>query len=207
MKIWLQDILACPICKHYPLNLYIFSYETNEKVFKDFINNYMNKDINFHLKEKIPEWTQDKDPISIKDNIVIEETNIKDYIDLIKSSIEEINFIFDKSSYDQSKKCFDIIKTNVKKKISEFSDYSNTNKIDEILPELNFLNRLKIEIEINTGLLFCNKCNRWYPIINSIPRMLPDEYREKEKDIEFLISHKNFLNEEFFNKNLKPFNL
>jgi uncharacterized protein YbaR (Trm112 family) len=42
------------------------------------------------------------------------------------------------------------------------------------------------EIIITEGILFCSKCSRYYPIIEEIPIMLPDELREKNKDIEFL---------------------
>lgn len=33
------------------------------------------------------------------------------------------------------------------------------------------------ETIISEGVLRCSKCNRWYPIIDSIPRMLPDSMR------------------------------
>ena len=36
------------------------------------------------------------------------------------------------------------------------------------------------------GVLFCSQCSRFYPIIEEIPVMLPDELRDKEKDIQFL---------------------
>jgi uncharacterized protein len=39
---------------------------------------------------------------------------------------------------------------------------------------------------ISDGVLFCNKCYRFYPIIDEIPVLLPDELREKQKDIDFL---------------------
>ena len=42
------------------------------------------------------------------------------------------------------------------------------------------------ETVIKEGVLFCSQCSRFYPIIEEIPVMLPDELREKEKDIEFL---------------------
>ncbi|HYY66293.1 MAG TPA: Trm112 family protein [Nitrososphaeraceae archaeon] len=42
------------------------------------------------------------------------------------------------------------------------------------------------DIIISEGVLFCTKCLRFYPIIDEIPVMLPDELREKQKDIEFL---------------------
>jgi uncharacterized protein len=42
------------------------------------------------------------------------------------------------------------------------------------------------EIVIKEGVLFCSQCSRFYPIIEEIPVMLPDELRDKEKDIQFL---------------------
>ena len=40
--------------------------------------------------------------------------------------------------------------------------------------------------EVVYGILICEKCMRWYPIDDEIPIMLPDDLREKEKDITFL---------------------
>ena len=34
------------------------------------------------------------------------------------------------------------------------------------------------------GALFCTDCSRFYPIIDEIPIMLPDELREKELEME-----------------------
>jgi uncharacterized protein YbaR (Trm112 family) len=39
---------------------------------------------------------------------------------------------------------------------------------------------------IKEGVLYCSQCSRFYPIIEEIPVMLPDELRDKEKDIQFL---------------------
>ena len=36
------------------------------------------------------------------------------------------------------------------------------------------------------GALYCSDCSRFYPIIDEIPIMLPDELRDKKQDIEFL---------------------
>ena len=47
------------------------------------------------------------------------------------------------------------------------------------------------EAIINEGLLFCNECFRYYPIIDEIPIMLPDELRERQTDISFLQKWKN----------------
>ncbi|HEC38908.1 MAG TPA: hypothetical protein ENI29_11785, partial [bacterium] len=80
-------------------------------------------------------------------------------------------------------------------------------KLNNIIPELYFLNKIKLEIEIESGLLFCKNCKRWYPIIDTIPQMLPDEYRNEEEEISFLENNRNLLDKEFFNQELKPFNI
>ncbi len=46
-----------------------------------------------------------------------------------------------------------------------------------------------VKKEIISGILICPNCGRWYPIIEGIPYMLPDEYRDKKIDREFLIKH------------------
>ena len=43
--------------------------------------------------------------------------------------------------------------------------------------------------EIETGLINCSKCNRYYPIKKTIPIMLPDDLRNKEEDKKFLNTH------------------
>ncbi|MBE9391682.1 Trm112 family protein [Fervidicoccus fontis] len=62
--------------------------------------------------------------------------------------------------------------------------------------------------EIETGVLYCPGCGRWYPIINGIPHMLPDYIRkeEKNKDIEFLKKYKDKLPEKIWKKGM-PYNL
>lgn len=37
-----------------------------------------------------------------------------------------------------------------------------------------------VEVEVVEGLLVCEKCARWYPIIEEVPHMLPDDMRGKE---------------------------
>jgi uncharacterized protein YbaR (Trm112 family) len=44
---------------------------------------------------------------------------------------------------------------------------------------------------IKQGVLFCGKCSRYYPIVDEIPIMLPDELREKQRDIDFLKKWQN----------------
>lgn len=60
--------------------------------------------------------------------------------------------------------------------------------------------------EIKTGLLVCPSCNRWYPIDEDIPRMLPDENRQEKDDVDFLLRWKDRIEIQILN-NGKPFNL
>lgn len=49
------------------------------------------------------------------------------------------------------------------------------------------------------GALYCSECSRFYPILEEIPIMLPDELRDKKKDLEFLKNNKNILPEKIVN--------
>ena len=53
---------------------------------------------------------------------------------------------------------------------------------------------------IAEGAIFCSQCSRFYPIVDEIPIMLPDELRDKNQDIEFLKKNKNKLPEKIVNK-------
>lgn len=53
-----------------------------------------------------------------------------------------------------------------------------------------------IKNEIKTGIIYCSSCHRWYPIIDEIPRMLPDNYRRKDEDIQFLKQHESLIPED-----------
>jgi len=57
--------------------------------------------------------------------------------------------------------------------------------IDKHNPLELFENKLDGE-KIAEGALYCKKCSRFFPIIDEIPIMLPDELRNKKQDIEFL---------------------
>jgi len=54
---------------------------------------------------------------------------------------------------------------------------------------------------VSEGVLFCSKCSRFYPIIEEIPIMLPDELRNKEQEIEFLANNKKNLPEKITKAN------
>ena len=53
---------------------------------------------------------------------------------------------------------------------------------------------------VSEGALFCSKCSRFYPIIEEIPIMLPDELRDKKLEMEFLKKYKEELPEKIITK-------
>jgi uncharacterized protein YbaR (Trm112 family) len=59
--------------------------------------------------------------------------------------------------------------------------------------------------EIVEGLITCPKCGRYYPIIDEIPHMLPDDLRERSEDLKFLEKWKMKVPEKILNEG-KPFN-
>ena len=56
------------------------------------------------------------------------------------------------------------------------------------------------------GAIYCTKCSRFYPIIEEIPIMLPDELRDKNQDIEFLKRNEDTLPEKI-TKQASPWHL
>jgi len=207
MKLWLFDILACPIDKNFPLKLYIFSFENKSDEIQSIINIYECRDINFIKNEKIINIYQKNGEFYLKDNIIIEKTLIKSYLKAIILSINEFENVFDKTTNELSKKCFQIMNSDVKSTILNFFKNQKFSLIEDILPELYFINKIKLDFEIESGILFCSNCKRWYPIIETIPQMLPDKYRDEKKDTKFLETNKNLLNEKFFDQDLKPFKI
>lgn len=46
---------------------------------------------------------------------------------------------------------------------------------------------------ISEGVLYCIKCLRFYPIIEAIPILLPDDLRDQKQELEFLTKHSKVL--------------
>ena len=59
---------------------------------------------------------------------------------------------------------------------------------------------------IKEGVLLCSKCKRFYPIVDEIPVMLPDELRNSEEDLSFLKKWAEVLPKEVLYE-AKPFHL
>ncbi len=126
MKFRLMDLLACPICKKFPLELYVF--ETR----------------------KVERSTDEKKPLC------------------------ELYCAYNKSY---------------------IKDLQQPPPCDECYKE-----------EIVEGLLFCPSCKRWYPIIDEIPRMLPDNLRKREEDLKFLEKNRSKIPKEVLESGL-PVNM
>lgn len=60
--------------------------------------------------------------------------------------------------------------------------------------------------EIVEALIVCAACNRWYPVIDEIPHMLPDNLRSRDEDLAFLRKWEKRVPEKIL-KEGKPFNL
>lgn len=207
MKPWLLDILACPIDKHFPLELYIFSYETETQDFQDFFEIYKARDLESIRSEKIINLNKDSEGFLVKDLIVIKETAVEEYLNKILQSINELKNIDDRSQIDIIRKIYSLALNEIQEKIKTFVQKKQFQNLNKILPELYLINKLKIDVEIESGLLFCEKCNRWFPIIDTIPQMLPDKYRDRKKEIKFLKNKKNLLDKSFFRTELQPFGI
>jgi uncharacterized protein YbaR (Trm112 family) len=62
------------------------------------------------------------------------------------------------------------------------------------------------EETIVSGVLLCSKCSRYYPIVDEIPVMLPDNLRNKKEDLTFLEKWKDRMPDEVVH-NGKPWSL
>ena len=123
-------------------------------------------------------------------------------------SFPSIEIIIDKTPSENSKKLLALtIDSLVKIKHSAMNDEKAL--LRNMPEEIDVIYRYLNLIEIDSGILVCSKCGRWYPICNAvetIPEMLPDDLREKDKDIKWMQKWSELIPNEII-KNGKPFNL
>lgn len=197
MKLWLNEILACPEDKHFPLYLYILKWNTEKRkldfpsIIHDFKAGTLEPDIPKGLVEIKEEPGQ---PIKIKDMIAIKPMEPKEYIETLLKSIAELDYVFDYSpdAKTNATEIINFIKTEIRDNLQrELANVSTKDSaalkkvIDRLYPAFGLLNIVKIIHEVDVGILYCEKCNRWFPMFDSIPQMLPDKFRVKDSDAEF----------------------
>jgi uncharacterized protein len=84
------------------------------------------------------------------------------------------------------------------RKMNDASTNSTSNSVSD-------MNEGTTEI-VEEGLLLCRSCLRFYPITEEIPIILPDELRDKKKDLEFLKTWNESIPNDLL-KNLRPWTL
>ena len=72
-------------------------------------------------------------------------------------------------------------------------------------PSVSQIDTQSFEI-VEEGLLLCRTCLRFYPITEEIPIILPDELRDKKKDMEFLKTWNEAIPNDLL-KSLKPWTI
>ena len=77
----------------------------------------------------------------------------------------------------------------MKRLFSAKSKMSGERILKELASDVDVAYRYMNLLEVDCGILFCTNCMRWYPIgssVPTVPELLPDELRDKKKDLEFL---------------------
>lgn len=77
--------------------------------------------------------------------------------------------------------------------------------IDKHFPLEIFESKMTDDVVVE-GALYCTDCSRFYPIIEEIPIMLPDELRDKKQDMDFLNNNQEKLPEKII-KQASPWHL
>jgi uncharacterized protein YbaR (Trm112 family) len=186
MKPWLLNILACPMDKHHPLKARFFSWETAEDEIRKIVSEVGWPSPNFKKNyEHIAKQLIDG---------VISESALKNIEDVSgsKYTAELLNAAVDS-----------FVRFNLEHKKFE------KDLLKERLKDIDTLYRFLNLIEVNTGLLMCPKCGRWYPIgcsVETVPEMLPDELREEKRDLEWLVKWRDLVPKQVL-KDGKPYNL
>jgi uncharacterized protein YbaR (Trm112 family) len=165
LKPWLLNVLACPIDKHHPLEAYFYKWETTddelEKINRDAgkPNKHFSKQYG-HLSKQITDGT-------------ISLTSLKDIKDETGNS-------------DTLKLLADVSKFMAR---LEYEPELTVDTLKKYPEGMDILYRYLNLIEVEEGLLRCPECGRWYPIGNSvetIPELMPDDLRDKERDLAWL---------------------
>lgn len=186
MKPWLLNILACPIDKHHPLEAYFFSWETEKDEMRKIaseagLQSHQFKKNYKHLSKQLVDGTIS--PVALR--------NVNDV------------------SGSESSKGLLAIALDALSRLEKSLEMSEMDLLREFPQDIDALYRFLNLIEVDAGLLVCPECHRWYPIgsaVETIPEMLPDDLREKERDLEWLKRWRELVPGKILEEG-KPFNL
>ncbi len=95
-----------------------------------------------------------------------------------------------------------IAQSEEKKSGSESSFKSNNNRAQDSTVKPSNTVDMNNDVVIEDGMLFCNSCLRFYPIVEEIPIILPDELRDKNNDLDILRKWSDSLPEKVVKRSL-----
>ncbi|MHA1673232.1 MAG: Trm112 family protein [Promethearchaeota archaeon] len=198
MKLWLLEILACPLDKAFPLELTILGWQNPDKTHPNLthlLEGYKTGQVLFSDMEspiKFNTENSEKGAI-IHDELIIKPTLFREYIAQIIGKIGELDVVHD-VSISIGEDVLSLIRTTIKNHLSDaLSRLSNSTAeglesdiFEEIRPDLELLNLYKYYLEIEDAIILCPECHRWYPVFEAIPQLLPDGIRKPEEDAAFV---------------------
>ena len=186
MKPWLLNILACPIDKHHPLDAHFFTWETDEAEIKE-----LAKDAGLPIEKHEKGYRQ----------------IAKQYVDGTISP-EAIKKIKDSSGSNDTSGLL-AVTLDVLNRLGGLQEPSEEDLLQDHKRDIDALYRYMILIEVDAGLLVCPECGRWYPVgsaVETIPEMLPDDLREKARDLKWMENWKALIPKQITEEG-KPYNL
>ncbi|WP_457557443.1 Trm112 family protein [Candidatus Harpocratesius sp.] len=191
MKLWLLEILACPIDKSYPLEFSILSWNNPESThlkIKNLLQNYSSGNVLFEdMKSPIHfEQSNSTGKWMIYDDLIIKPIPFDEYLQKLLEKIQELDVVHD-LGFKEGEKLLNFIRSKIKSKLEDALRKIKQKEeihliIKTILPDLEFLNLYKYHLEIEDAVIVCPKCNRWFPVFDAIPQLLPDTLRKSEED-------------------------
>lgn len=191
MKPFLTEILACPIDKSYPLDLFIFQWEEPEPTILEFLQNPSIDRMHTAFEQPLLNIVEEEGgELLISDQIVLGKKPLEEYLGLVLDKIHELDVFCDKTNsplVTALPRILGEIRDQINDSISSVKELNQSRKIlTKLELALTFLNAYKQRIEVDQGLLRCSQCQRWFPIVEGIPQMLPDNLRNEKKELEFL---------------------
>ncbi|MBS7287219.1 MAG: hypothetical protein KIH01_00325 [Candidatus Freyarchaeota archaeon] len=186
VRLWLLDILACPAdgCKHYPLKLSIFEWEGDDasRILKA-RESYAKGNVENVKRELKDSVKIDRDKGIVEDELVRSPMKVEDYVTAFK---EKVDSIFKNVVVDETGASIQLLKAIL--------DFKPPSVLDESFEKAIYItNWLAFKVNVQSGILVCDNCGRFYPILETIPHMLPDDLRNKKEDREFLLKWRKFI--------------